>query len=355
MALITSCSKKIPDDTRQSFSSDTVYTATTDEIDSVTAVQSTVNLTTSTEIMTETEKILVSLPEFEYQPPESLNDIIWHSNSIEKEIKYDFYKNDENITEYLPKEVVDDFSAYVKTQETDPLTWFGVMIYDMNDDNIEDYLVLARTKANYDMINNEGPFFPSARDFSAVYLNNLNSYKRILRFTVSHFTYNSYDGNDGYILTTETNQIKDIYLNFKLGYSITYDGQDNYQTGEIDFNNIFYNHEKINDNWCVINLHTMNFDGSEELFESGYYVYIKIRKPNPFGYDTLYSSDELGNPIIYKKGFPDGSDKTIDSDFEDYMNYNFYIPINDIELYNELPSYYLGEVEVKYVSVDEIE
>jgi hypothetical protein len=319
---------------------------------SETAVFETITTTGTKETKMPLQSTIVS--DFTYEPPESLKNVVWYSEYKEKEIKYEFYKNDENITKHLPQEIVHDFSAYVQTQETDPLTWFGVMTYDMNDDGDEDYLVLARTKWIGD--NTIEPFVMSAHDFSAIYLKSSGNFKRIDRFTLSHFTYTGLDGNDGFVSSTKTNGIKDIFLEFNMGYSLTYDGRNNYNRENIDFANIFFEHEKLNDNLCEINLKTMNFDGSEEgQFENGYYVYMRLDTPNPFGYDVLYSSDITGKPIVYKEGFPADSGKTTWENYDDFMRYYFYAPINDLSLYNELYYWDLGVVEIKYVSVDTID
>jgi hypothetical protein len=290
--------------------------------------------------------------EFKYQPPESLKDVIWYSDYIEKEIKYEYYKNDENITKYLPQQIVDDFSAYVKTQETDPLTWFGVMLYDMNDDDNEDYLVLARTRADYDMINSDEPFFPSSHDFSAIYLNNSYDYHRIDRYSYSHYTYNyDYNGNDGFILSKKTNGVNDIFMDINLGYTISYDGYLNYQPEVLYYDNFFYHQTMISNGICKLNFDKMSFEGFESDNESYYYVYLKLRQPNPLEYDILYSSDETGTPIIYKAGFPVDYDGIVSVDNNDCMNYDFYAPISDMDLYQEFYEYNLTAMEIKYVSI----
>jgi hypothetical protein len=350
MVLSTTCSRRIPDDSKQNFSSDTVYTTSTDEVDSVTTIQSTITPTTTTEIITKNEPPSVSLTEFEYQPPESVKDIIWYSDYKEFEILYTFYPNDDTITNNIPKEIVDKLSEYVTDNayiSTDLILFYGVTTFDMNSDGVNDYLVTARTGNEY-FLDFTDPYSFQAWSYSAVFLKSATGYDFIPRATTKFNTSRSYK-NDGFVMSTKTNGLRDIFIEIFEGTVITYNGESIYQPENLSVGNLFLNTEIINNSLCKIEIQLLN--GPQ--VNDNYIITMKLKSPNPFMYNILYGCDETGQKIIYNTEF---KDSTINP-FTDngFYKYTFYIPIINTELYNETYEQELTPIEIRYVSVDEIE
>jgi hypothetical protein len=292
-------------------------------------------------------------PDFKYQPPESVKDIFWYSDYKEFEILYTFYPNDEYITDYLPKEIVDDFTEYVSERidtSIENIGFFGVTMYDINDDGTNDYLVTARAlPIPYIIGDNDSLYTLYIRDYPAVFLENSNGYDFIPRATTK---FNSIieDTNDGFVMSTKTNGLKDIFLEVQEGFRITYDGKSEYLPENINYSNVFGECELVNDSLCKFTLKNTNypisFDG--ELIND-YYVCVKFNENNnPFKEDVIYTCNMAGEAVYYRDGYP--VNESVTDPFKQ-GNFVFYIPIKSLEAYKDFEQNRIIDIlEIKYVN-----
>jgi hypothetical protein len=240
---------------------------------------------------------------FNYNLPVRTEDIFWSNDYIQKEIDYIFYPVDENITKYVPSEIVDvmaERSAVLGEHYTyeAKMTCIGVMEFDMNDDGVSDFLIQAQTSPyEYDFEYGK----PQSKDEdSVVFITEENGYKLIERMSYSgyyNFTYKPADDpdeNDGYILSTKTNGMYDLFIRLFDGYTYNYDGDSDYinMDGSDIFDKYFVGKDEINGLARVILDRTVGWDAK-------YYMVIKLSEDSPVKQKVLYTCDEFGNLVIY--------------------------------------------------------
>lgn len=170
----------------------------------------------TSESVTETSEITVEKSNFKYRPPQEIFDTHFYCDDIETEIRLESISVDD-----IPQFIADDMlkyslnnSKYFKRYGDDngePSHSFSYMMYDINDDSLDDYIV----KCNLGYI-----WIPDIESFYKIYIYNEDeSYTPIIWDCVERFHPTQY------ILKTKTNELKDILVLHNSNYPIiTYGG-----------------------------------------------------------------------------------------------------------------------------------
>jgi hypothetical protein len=175
------------------------------------------------------------------------------------------------------------------------------MEFDMNDDGLSDFLIQAQTSP-YECDFDYGK--PMSRDEdSVIFITEEDGYKLIERMSYSWYyssTYKPIDNpneNDGYILSTKTNGMYDLFIRLFDGYTYNYDGNSDYinMDGSDIFDKFFQRSDDIDGLARVI-------IDRQTYVEEKHYIVIKLSEDSPVKQKILYTCDEYGNLVIYEHG-----------------------------------------------------
>ena len=301
----------------------------------------------TTATQTEAEQI-----DFEYQPPQEVLDAHFYSDDIETEIKWEGILTEDLkeqvdwdyiLIDDMPEFIIEDIleyslenSVYFKEHgdnHGEPSHGFRYMMYDMNDDGLDDYIV--RCGVGYIWI-------PDGESFYKIYLTNEDgSYTPITWDCVEEFH------RTQYILKTKTNGVKDIMvLHNKNCPIITYEGDGTYTPCEmLDERHTFTDSENLPNNTLHFNVKLSVIDAP--LGE--YYTAIKVADKPYIKNNVLYTCYPDGTPRTYTQK-PFG--ESLPTDFHPSQEgYDFYVELTDEGAKYDKIS--LDILEIKYIAVDE--
>lgn len=301
----------------------------------------------TTAVQTEAEQV-----DFEYQPPREVLNTHFYSDDIEAEIKWESILTEdlkEQVdwdyisTADMPEFIIEDIlkyslenSEYVRKYADDhgePSHGFGYMMYDMNDDGADDYIV----KCGVGYI-----WIPDGEEFYKIYLTNEDgSYTPITWDCVEEFHPTQY------ILKTKTNGLKDIMVLHNSNHPIiTYDGGDTYTPCEmLDERHTFTDSENLPNNTMHFNMQVSVIDAP--LGE--YYIAIKVADKPYIKNNVLYTCYPDGTPRTYTQK-PFG--EALPTDFHPSQEgYDFYVELTDEGTKHNKIS--LNILEIKYIAADE--
>lgn len=338
------------------FDSDELGSVTSSEenvfsVADVATIMTTVNENNNELLLENTEKgqVITSSKKYKYQPPKEVMNTQFYSKDIEKEIVFDEYTPEfyaymnfydkgyrelllEDFYKHYPKEIVDDLNvsiiskiensyadSYNEKEKIDcKIIRIGCMMYDMNFDGTEDYVIDAWVSEN-------GDDYYFGFDLCKIYL------------VVENSAYKSIDWENNklsphkYILSSQTNGLKNLLIltNGNKPES-TYDGKSRYIDSE-------YLDEK---HLCEVKLEQVEnnivkcFGMLESKGISGKCYYAAYFQDNPY----------LKNNILYSCA-PDGTPKIIDS-----QEFEFYAELKEGVI---IPEYcFLTPTEFRYIPVD---
>lgn len=282
---------------------------------------------------------------YKYQLPEELKNLTWNTDKIVTKIDYDYFRNDENIYNNIPKEIVAKTENYVMTgdfeihgisevSDNEHIAWFGVMKYDMNSDGVLDYLIIGQVMRD-EYISDK----PGGIEHWNVYMlyitQNDGTYKAIKRDAFV-------DRANEYILDTQTNGINDLMvLSLCIiednDIVIKYNGEDSYSEIQYIDEKYFNNCEKYKDNIVKITLN-MNYAAYRKS-----YIAIKYYDNPYLKENLLYCCNPDGTPYICDENHP----TDIFSD-----GYVFYAELKDgVNISTALQNMNSRPTEIKYISI----
>jgi hypothetical protein len=300
--------------------------------------------------MTEAEFKTELMPDFEYNPPDFVKNITWHSESIIEPIIYDYYFYDENITDYVPQTVIDGILTGVSESyfSDSEIGWFGVMNYDLDDDGDLDILAVGLEKNDEFFDSAEFTFIPYGGHYSGIGINNNGSYKYIKRSTTK-YNATDFDTDDGYILSTSTNGLHDIYLNAGDGLFTSFDGEGAYVPLDLYYDsNFIIQSGLINKSTARVVMMPLNPSvGHDKTYA------VAMRCVDEDSIDTpviLYTNTASGEVAYYRNGQPVNSKNQTDYEIP---YFEFYITAEMYEKWNGRSFPYISEVY--YIVKDEID
>lgn len=306
--------------------------------------------TTSQAAQTETE-----YDEYEYQPPREVLDTRFYSDDIEAEIKWESILTEDMkdkvdwdyiSTDDMPEFIIEDIlkyglenSEYAKVYSDkygEPSHGFGYMMYDMNSDGLDDYIVKCGVRYIW---NTDG------ESFYKIYLTGEDgSYTPIIWDCVEQFRPTQY------ILKTKTNGLKDIFVFTNSNEpALKYDGVSAYGgAAELDERHTFLSGEILPGNVLRLNMNISVI--SAETGE--YYAAIKFADNTYLKNNMLYTCDHDGTPRTYTEK-PYGEH----NDFSPAVQgYDFYVELTDegVKAFSEEDNVWqlLDLLEIKYIPAE---
>jgi hypothetical protein len=329
----------------------TAVTSQPTEIESTAILKTeTVAVETETIAAVETAAQTELMPKFKYNLPEFAENIKWHSESIVKPILYNYYYYDDNITEHLPQAVIDGLEAEVaKSYNPDmEIGWFGVMEYDMDDDGDMDILTVGLEKNDEFFDSTKTTFIPYGGHESGIGINTNGTYKFISR-AVTKYNARDYDIDDGFILSTKTNGLHDIYLNAGDGLFTSFDGEVAYQPLDLNYSsNFIMQSGLINESTARIVMMPMNAPVSSD--EACCAVMRCSSWDNPEESVLLYTNTASGELAFYRNGQP----ITLENpSYYETPFLEFFVTADMYEIWDGRGFNYISEVY--YFTQDEIE
>lgn len=343
LTLLCSCGTGQPDETETTAS----IAETTSAQMQRTETASQAAQTETTAAQTETE-----YGDYEYQPPSEVLGTYFYSDDIEAEIKWesiltedmkDKADGDHISTDDMPEFIIEDIlkyslenSEYAKIHSDkygEPSHGFGYMMYDMNGDGLDDYIVKCGVRYIWN---------PDGESFYKIYLTGEDgSYTPIIWDCVEQFHPTQY------ILKTKTNGIKDILVFTNSNEpALKYDGVSAYGgAAELDEMHTFIEFDILYDNILHMNMNISVIDAPP----GEYYTAIKFADNSYLKNNMLYTCDPDGTPRTYTKK-PYGEH----NDFSPAVQgYDFYAELTDdgVEVFSEEDNVWqlLNLLEIKYI------
>ena len=285
--LLTGCVPENKDDFREINPPETTAAQTEQAVSELAETTSEEIITTVPEITeaseTETE---IEYGEYVYSPPQEVLDTHFYCDDIEAKIEWEHFDDPpefifEDMAEYSLKN-----SYYAKDfmeEYGEPDFGMRYMLYDMNDDGIDDYIV--RGGRNYIWI-------PDYESFYKVYLSQEDGgYVPVAWDCLEKFN------NIQYILKTKTNGLRDMMVLQNANYPIiTYDGGDSYtKFYDSDERHTFLTAEILPNNILHLNMN-ISVIGAEV---GEYYTAIKFADNPYLKNNMLYTCYPDGTPRSY--------------------------------------------------------
>ncbi|MDE6594692.1 MAG: hypothetical protein K2K44_01625 [Oscillospiraceae bacterium] len=349
LTLLCSCGKANTAETETTVSVTETPSAVTETTTAQTEQTTTPKVTEETYVPTEAEQV-----DYEYQPPQEVLDVHFYSDDIETEIKWegiltkdmkDKVDWDYISTDDMPEFIIEDIlkyglenSIYFKEYGDDhgePSHGFSYMMYDMNDDGLDDYIV----KCDVGYI-----WIPDGESFYKIYLTNEDgSYTPIVWDCIEIFHPTQY------ILKTKTNGLRDIMVLHNSNYPIiTYDGGDSYTICKmLDEKHTFIKFEILPENILHLNMNISVIASVEE-----HYTAIKFADNPYIKNNLLYTCYPDGTPRTYTIK-PHGEDNAFSPAIE---GYDFYVELTDegAAAFSEedIIWHLLDLLEIKYISAE---
>lgn len=249
---------------------------------------------------------------YTYQLPEECQNIHWYSDDIIQKIEFNDFtpscysfqsfdiqgykeKLNQEFYQHFPKQIIDDLykSIFSTVDENDEITTskigkknsiittIGSMMYDINSDGNEDYIIRAWVSEN------------GSKEQFGFYI-----YKIYLKLDENNYKSISWDrpdfSPDSYLLKTFTNGLNDLMiLSFGDDLAIKYDGKKKYSnkdyTGEKHY---FINHETEYNRLIKINFKTTI------EYPDNNYILMKFNDNPYLKENILYCNKPDGSPII---------------------------------------------------------
>lgn len=277
---------------------------------------------------------------YAYNLPQEVSDADFFSDRIEAEINWESISSED-----LPAYIFEDMKNYSLgnsmyaqrfAEYGEPDCEFEYMLYDMNCDNSDDYIIKTVVKYAWNS---------DIEYFYKIYLAGENGgFMPITWDCVEMFHPKQY------ILKSETYGLKDIMVLHNSNYPIiTYNGGDSYTPCEmIDERHTFIDTEILTDNILHLNMKVSVKDAP--LGE--YYTAIKFADDRYLKNNLLYSCDPKGEPCSYiNKPYEQiGFSSAIEG-------YDFYVELTDegVTAFTEEENVWrlLELLEIKYIAVDD--
>ena len=303
----------------------------------------------TTETTTETD---IEYGEYVYSPPQEVLDTHFYCDDIDKKIEWEIVLNEDEkgkfegdyiSTDDMPEFIVEDMKDYSlknsyyaeRHSEEYGEPYFGMryMLYDMNDDGIDDYIVRAVRSYIWN---------PDYEFFYKVYITQEDgSYIPVAWDCLEKFN------NIQYILKTKTNGLRDMMVLQNSNYPIiTYDGGDSYtKFYDSDERHTFLTAKILPNNILHLNMNISAIDAPV----GEYYTAIKFADNPYLKNNMLYTCYPDGTPrsYIFK---PIG--ESLPTDFHPSQEgYDFYVEVNE-DMRSEF-DYYKDLLEIKYIAVND--
>ncbi|MBD5140866.1 MAG: hypothetical protein HDT25_05565 [Ruminococcus sp.] len=367
LTLLCSCGEVNTAETETSVSvTETTFTVT----ETTTTQNQTTETTTKAAEETTAVQTVAEQVDYEYQPPQEVLDAHFYSDDIDRKIEYSIFEGYdpggqicleyENPMDYWAYDIVQDEKLTAELHEiikkkfpefiaedmlensigSDDEEWsltvvgLGCMMFDINGDGAEDYLMSA-------LYTHDGAAIGNGH-VNKIYLTEGESFRPIVWDDPIY--------GDEFILKTSTNGLRDIMVLHNSNYPIiTYDGGDSYTNYKmLDEKHTFIKFEILPDNILHLNMNISVIDAP--LGE--YYTAIKFAENPYIKNNLLYTCYTDGKPRTYTEK-PFGENTDFSPAIE---GYDFYVELTDegVEAFTEedIIWHLLDLLEIKYISAE---